>query len=300
MKTKYLKGITALCFATVLFFSSCLKDARQFLPESVQSNVAEFPQGGLAFFGPDAVTAAGIDTVTFAVLVTAANPPATSTTVNLAVDNTVITAYNAANPKIAYQPIPTAAYKVPGTVTIPAGKNSATTTVIIDRTQLDPAVSYMLPVKIVSATGAAVSANYGIHYFHIIGNDFAGAYLHDYKRYNNGIGPTAGPPSTNSPNNPTVLAPVSPTQFEATTSYVGPVRYEVTFTKGGTASNPTYSNFAVTFNATDVANIWTANGISIVNQPVIKVADPVNKIFEFYYTVFNGSANRYIDDTYHK
>jgi hypothetical protein len=303
MKTKYLKGIaTASFIAAVLSFSSCLKDdSRYFNPEAVQSNVAELPLSGFQYFARDAVTSAGIDTVIFAVGVTAANPPAAATTINLAVDNGLVATYNTAHPEIAYQTIPAAAFKLKSaSVVIPAGKNSTLTYVIIDRTQLDPAVSYMLPVKIASAGGITISGNYGVHYYHIIGNDFAGAYLHDYFRYNNGVGPTVGPPSTTVLGTPVVLSPVSPTQFEMSTSYVGPVRYEVTFTKGGTAAAPTYTNFQVTFNADDVTNIWTANGISIVDPPAIKVIDPVAKTFEFYYKVFNGVRNRYIDDAYHK
>jgi hypothetical protein len=299
MKTKYLKRILALSL-TALLFNSCLKDDAHVFNAETVPNVVQFFNAGLPNFGADAVTGSGLDTTTFAVGVTAANPPTTSTSVKLAVDTTLMNAYNAAHPNIVYHSIPPAAYKLPANVVIPAGKNNITTTVIIDKTQLDPSLSYMLPVVIAgSSPSLPIATNLHVHYFHIIGNDFAGPYLYDYLRYNNGVGPSVGPPSTTILNTPVILSPVSPTQFEMATTYVGPVKYEVTFTKGGTASAPTYSNWAVTFNATDVQNYWTANGISIVNQPTIIIADPVNKVFEFNYTVFNGAANRFIDDKYH-
>jgi len=263
MKTKYLKGITALSIAAALSFSSCLKDnSRLFLPESVQSNLAYLPLSGLQYFATDAVTKTGIDTITFAVGVTAANPPTTSTTVTLAVDNTITTAYDAANPTIAYQPIPATSYKFTGTtVTIPAGKNSATTSLIIDRTNLDPAVSYMLPIKIVSAGGLPISANYSVHYYHIIGNDFAGIYTHDFTRI---------PSASSFTGHMDLLAPDSPTQFEVVGGYFNQaVRYVVTFTKTGGGATAAYSNFNITINPDDVTNYLTANSIAVTTAPTI-------------------------------
>ncbi len=303
MKTKYFKGITAISFVAVLFLSSCLKDKRYFDPESVTSNVAELPLSGLANFSKDAVTKAGLDTITFAVGVTAATPPSTPTTITIGVDNSVITTYNAANPAIVYQPIPTASYKLPITsVTIPAGQNSTLTTVIIDRTLLDPAVSYMLPVKVVNAGGITISANFGIHYYHIIGNDFAGTYNYDYTRT---------PASGNFVGHTAILSPVSPTQFETFSSYyTAKERYEVTFTRTVVSGVPMYSNFNVIINADDVTNIFTAGGISITTPPKIIAPgyDPTKsyiyadavKLFDFQYQVLGGSGARTVEDRFYK
>src|SRR5476651_2240692 len=106
MKTRYLKGIMTAGFgAALLFFSSCLKDdAHLFNAETVPS-VAELPLSGLYNFSSDADTKSGIDTITFAVGVTDANPPTTPTTVTLAVDFTLVTSYNKANTAISYQPM---------------------------------------------------------------------------------------------------------------------------------------------------------------------------------------------------
>ena len=300
MKTKCIKGIITMGFtAMMLLFSSCLKDARFFDPGSVQANLAELPLSGLKFFGSDAVTGQGIDTVTFAVGVTAADPPTTATTVVLAVDNTFITSYNAANPAVTYLPIPAAAFKLVSTsVTIPAGQNTALTSVIIDRTQLDPTLSYMLPVKIVSAGGLPISANFSVHYFHVIGNDFAGTYLYDYTRI-----PAAG----NFVGHAGVLSPDSPTQLEGISSYFSAKeRYIITFKKTGSGSSALYSNFTVAINPADYQSVFIANGLSIVTGPELVNYVPgtsytydqvVHGIFKFHYVTASG---RDVTDYYYK
>lgn len=261
MKTKYFKRFIAVGFIALLSLSSCLKDSRYFNPESVTSNVAELPLSGLANFTKDAVTKSGIDTITFAVGVTAANPPSTSTTVTIGVDNTIITTYNTANAGIVYQAIPTAAFKLPLTsVTIPAGQNSTLATVIVDRNQLDPTASYMLPIKIVNAGGITVSANFGVHYYHIIGNDFAGPYFHDFVRI----------PAVSFATRMDTFFPDSPTQFEVNGGYyTADIRYVVSFTKTGSGASAMYSNFNISLNADDVARIALVP-IAISTAPSIK------------------------------
>jgi hypothetical protein len=328
MKTRFLNRITAMSFAaTVLLFSSCLKDdARYFDPESVQSNVAELPLSGLNNFAKDAITAAGVTTITYAVGVTAKNPPATPTAITVGVDMSLIATYNAANPAITYIALPAANYTLGTTaVTIPAGKNSTTTTVTIDRTGLDPAASYMLPIKITNSNGLPISANYGIHYYHIIGNDFAGTYTWEYRRYQNGTGPgTVGSPArpaipslgegsapdiTNQVGGVFVanngkINPVSPTEIQMETGYnTNHVMYDLKFTRN--AGTPvTYTGWSVTFDAANIA-IWTAAGITNFVAPTFTIPPPANsnapKTFEMNF-VSGGSAatGRYIDDTYHK
>lgn len=259
----------ALSLAALLF-NSCLKDdGRVFNAETVP-NVAQFFNAGLGSFSKDAVTKSGLDTITYAVGVTAANPPSSPSTVTLAVDNSIVTAYNAANPAIVYLPVPPAAYKLASTsVTIPAGKNSTTTTVIIDRNQLDPTLSYMLPVKIAGISPSIpISANLGIHYFHIIGNDFAGAYIHDFIRV----------PAANFIGHTDTFFPDSPTQFEVYGGYyTANVRYVVSFTKTGTGSSATYSNFQISLNSSDVSSILTANNIAVTTAPSINGYDSAHQ-----------------------
>lgn len=300
MKTRYLKGIMIISFAAALsLFSSCLKDSRYFNAETVP-NLAELPLSGLYYFSADAVTGAGIDTVTYAVGVTAANPPATSTAITLGVDTTLIAPYNAANPSVVYHSVPAAAYRLASTtVTVPAGKNSTLTTVIIDRTRLDPSLSYMLPIKIVSASGLPISANYGVHYYHIIGNDFAGVYKYEYKRFNQAD--TLGSLLLDNFTTGALISPISPTEFTMTTGYNGQgVRYDVKFKRTVTGGVVTYSNWTVTFVPADVTGIWALAGITVTVPPTFVYLDPVKKTFRLNYTAFNGTSYRCLIDMYYK
>jgi hypothetical protein len=300
MKEKYLKGITALGAIALLFFSSCLKDARYFQPESVQSQVAYMPLSGLANFSADAITKSGIDTITFAVSIAAFNPLSAASTVTLAVDNTIVTTYNTANPGIAYQTVPATSFKlVTPTVTIPAGKNSALATVIVDRTGLDPSLSYMLPIKIANTSPSVpISANSGVHYYHIIGNDFAGTYKWEYKRFN---GPDTLTNLLLDNFSTAVLSPVSPTEFTMETGYNGNhVRYDVTFTKTIAGGVVSYSNWNVAFVPSDLVNKWAPLTITNTVAPKFVVLDPVKKTFRLTYQDFNGASFRSIIDMYFK
>ncbi|MDB5025170.1 MAG: hypothetical protein JWP78_2925 [Mucilaginibacter sp.] len=286
---------------TALLFSSCLKDpGHVFNPEATSPNVAQFFNAGLGSFSSDAVTAPGLDTITFAVGVTLSTPPTNPTTATLAVDNSLLDAYNTANPAITYLPIPTAAYTLITSVTIPAGKNSTTTTVIIDRNQLDPTLSYMLPVKIASVSpNIPISANLGVHYFHIIGNDFAGSYTHDFTRI----------PAANFTGHTDVFFPDSPTQFEVVGGYYSQtVRYVVSFTKTGTGSGARYTNFQISLNSDDVKNILTPVPIAVTTAPVILGYDSAHSYtFDEALALFaapNGfqwgaNGTRINTDTYH-
>lgn len=317
MKTKYIKGTLIICFTALLFFSSCLKDERYFNPAATQAYIAELPLSGLANFSADAVTAPGpLDTIAFVVNIASINPPTTATKVTVGVDNSLIAPYNTANPAIAYNTLPMGSYIFNDiTVTIPAGsRQSGVLSVVIDKSKLDPAQSYMLPVKIKDAAGMTISGNYSTHYYHIIGNDFAGTYTYQYRRYQNGTGPGAGaipslgqgstPDITNTAGSTTVLSPVSATEFKMVTNYNGQgVMYDVTFTRTVGASGViSYSNWNVTFSADDLAK-WAASGITNMTPPKFTVPPPATnsdpKKFELNY-VSGGASGRYIDDTYFK
>jgi len=298
MKKKIFSATTILTIA-MMSLSSCLKDA-SFVDLSKVGTTAEFPNGGLSFFAADALTASGIVTKQLAINIASPNVPTTGTTVTVGVDNSVIATYVAANPAISYIPVPAAAYTFPDqTVTIPAGSRTATFTMTIDKTQLDPSKSYMLPIVIKSAAGCTISGNMGIHYYHVIGNDFAGPYSWDFTRI-----PAAG----NFVGHSTTLSPVSPTQFEVAGGYfTANVRYECTFTKNG---NGTYSNFQTFINTDDITNILNANGIAVtVNASIVypgynpatqyTFTQATTGLFTFQYQVLGGSGARTNTDKYY-
>lgn len=286
-----------ILFFSGLAFTSCLKKVPYNVDLNSNGTFVSFPLGGISNFSSDAITASQ-DTVvdTVEAYYTGASLPTQPIVITLLADFNQVANYFLIDPSIAYIPVPAGDYKIPSTVTIAAGTRTVKVPITIYKKLLDPAKSYMLPVTITAVTPYnLVATNYATHYFHIIGNPLAGPVNYLYLRYNNGIGPSAGPPSTTTLGT-SVLSPVNPTTLSVATSYVGPVHYIITFTNTGGV----YSNFKVSFNASDVASIWTANGISIITPPAIVTADPINGIYEFNYTVFNGTANRFIDDKYYK
>jgi hypothetical protein len=305
---KRLYLITAiLASVTVLSLSSCLKDPR-YLDFSKVGTLVEFPLGGTQNFAADAITAApgddanGSITVQFAVNVASPTVPTTATTVTLAIDNSIITSYNALGGPVTYVPLPTSDFSfTTTTVNIPAGQRSGIASVTFYKNLMDPTQSYMLPIKIVSTTGGyTISGNFNIHYFHFIGNAFAATdYVWDYYRYNsNTVLPT--PSAGTSLGQQGTISPVTPTEFTMLTGYNGSgVYYIVDFDIAGTGPSTVYSNFTVSFDAATVAAGWTPAGITTVDGPNILIANPTTKEFKMQYIDFNGTADRYIIDDYH-
>ncbi len=324
MKKRLYLITTMLLSAAVLSLSSCLKDST-YVDFSKSGNIVNFPLGGLAYFGQDAVTDAadadGNVVKQFAVNFASVNLPTVDTKVTLAIDNSLVTAWNAdpSHSAVVYEVMPANAFSFTSTsVTIPAGKQYATVSVTFHKSLLDPAKSYMLPIKIVSATGASgtiVSANQQVHYYHFIGNDFAGVYHHFYTRWSRPD--TTGSLATADAGGPqdkgtSIFNPVTPTEFTVPTFYYTGPNYDVTFTKTGTGAGARYSNFSIQFLPADVATgtAWATN-ITVVNQPVFLPADyhtnPFSpgtqytyaqalSLFRFYFT----TATRSIIDTYVK
>ena len=299
MKKRLYFITTALVAIAALSLSSCLKDPR-YVSFANGGTVLNFPTGGLGHFGGDALTATTDTIVTqFAVELASPTVPTTSTTVTIAVDNSIITAYNAKGGPVVYTAMPAADFALSTTsVTIPAGQRSAVVTLTIYKSLLDPSLSFMLPIKIVSGSGGAtVSGNFGVHYYHIIGNDFAGLYNWTYTRWQNATG--TGTPLIDhalTPNTP--VSPVTPSEFTMVTGYNNQgVRYQIDFTK---TAPGVYTNWSLTFVPADVSGIWGAAGISVVDQPVFLVLDPANYHFQMQYVAFNGVADRYLIDDYQK
>ncbi|MGI8952866.1 MAG: DUF1735 domain-containing protein [Chitinophagaceae bacterium] len=289
----------AIFLITVATLSSCIKNWR---PGETQFNnlqpVVLIPEGGLAGFSGGAITFPGTDpadTTYFHVNYAATNVAPADETVTLGIDQPAIDKYNSTS-GIKYDLMPDSVYSFTAKqVTVKAGNNyTDPIPLIIYPNKIDPSKSYMLPISITaSPAGSIISGNYGTLYYHVIGNPIAGAYKWDFTRIPTQDG--SGPPDISFTGNPTIFAPVSPTQFEVRDGYYIQPRYEVTFDN----NNGVLSNFAVSLNADDVATMAAA-GVSIIQAPKILIADPVNKVFEFQYVAFNGSAYRYCIDKYYK
>ena len=296
------KIIFSLLTILTVGLSSCLKDK----PNTDFSHLGTFTElvnSGKANFTSDAITStADTSTTSFLINVDSPQVPTTASTVTLAVDNSLLSVYNTTGAAVTYTTMPSGSYKLSATtVTIPSGIRVATVTLTIYKNQLDPSLSYMLPVKIASTTAGSISGNFGVHYFHIIGNDFAGTYHYGYTRYNSAT-PTGTPLLSPVAGATTIITPVSPTEFEMTTGYNGNgVKYDVTFTRTVSSSGAvTYSNWNVVMDAASVTSGWVPNGISLTSGPNFLLLDPANKHFTLQYVAFNGSAYRYIIDDYYK
>jgi hypothetical protein len=306
MKKKLYLFTTIIASAAVLSLSSCLKDSR-YVSFANGGTVVDFPLGGKSNFGKDAITEApdtdanGTIVRQFAVNVASPDLPKAATTIKLAIDNSIVDAYNASQSAVHYLPLPTDAYVFTATtVTVPAGQQYATVSVTFYKNKIDPTNSYMLPIKIASTSNGIISGNFGIHYYHFIGNDFAGPSLWDYTRT---------PPSGNFVGGSTTIYPVTPTQFEVASGYyTGNIRYEVTFTKN---ADGTYQDFAVDLNADDITNILGPAGIAVTVHPAFSPASgytPGTKytktqvqhgLLDFIYKV-HSSADRTVEDKYYQ
>jgi hypothetical protein len=302
-----MKKLILIVTFIAISMSSCLKDNR-YINFAGAGNILNMPMSGLANFSSDAITAADTVVTTFAVdyATTNANP---AITVTLYVDTALVAQYNAANPGVTYLVMPANAYVLTPTVSIAAGAQYAYHTVTVYKNLLDPAKSYMLPVAIKGGGNVPVSANLGVHYYHVIGNDFAGSYEHFYTRWSNGDSTTTAS-NPRSDLGPTVITPVSPTEITVTTGYYTAPHYDITFTKTiSSAGVATYSNWKITFLAADVASStqWGAN-ITVVDGPKFRPLhfnfDPAAQytyaqslqLFRFY---FQTSSRAIIDDYTH-
>jgi len=334
MKKKLYLLTTILTGAAVLSLSSCLKDKSHYLNFDTGQTFVDFPKGGMSGFSAQAITEAPPDSVNgqpndleaitrqFAVNVASQNLPTSPTTVTLAVDTTLTAALNSSQSVVHYLTMPANAYKFTGTkVTIPAGQQYAITSVTFYKANLDPSLSYVLPIVIKDGGGKKISSNLNILYYHFIGNDFAGIYNQDFHRWNASDTTASKSSATYSglsfDDEPTTVYPVSPTQFEVYSGYAGGIfRYEVTFTKTGLGASAMYSNFSVVINSDDAAAYAAPPNYINIALPAkfepednASLAGPFTKQqaishFSFYFTVANGAAApftpRALTDRYYK
>ncbi|HEY8782042.1 MAG TPA: DUF1735 domain-containing protein [Mucilaginibacter sp.] len=316
MKKRLYLITTILLSAAALSLSSCLKDSR-FVDLSKAGTIVEFPFGGQVHFGQQAVTQApdtdakGTIVLKFAVNVASATVPTKATNITFSVDDpAIIAAYNAKYPVVTYTAMPANAYVFTQTsITIPGGKRDTAMTVTFYKNLLDPAKSYMLPIAIKSAGGLNISGNMSVMYYHFIGNDFAGAYEAFFSRWNVPDTTVAAKQVANHVDEgPVTFLPVDPTTFKMPSGYYTGIPYTVSFTKTGSGTSATYSNWAVTFTADDIQTFFTdpGQGVVLASGPFFdpnKIAFDPNrqysyaealKLFRFYYT----TASRAVIDEY--
>lgn len=263
---KFLIFILAI---TAVSLTSCLKDKPNTDFSSIKGQaVVELPWSGLQYFSKDAITD-NSDTVImkFGVNIASTNPLSTATNYTVAVDYSLMDAVNnQPNAPVSYLQMPAGSYtisKLSGTIA--AGRRLDSITVTFYRSKLDPAKSYMLPIKLASASNGILSGNFNAHYYHFIGNDFAGTYEHYWTRW-------SVPDTSNAANidhnhvdvGPVTFLPVSPNEFTVTSAYYTGIPYHVTFTKTGSGATATYSNWAIFFTPADIQSYFVDPGQGVV------------------------------------
>ncbi|MCO5936681.1 DUF1735 domain-containing protein [Mucilaginibacter sp. RB4R14] len=305
-KIIYSKLTVLILLAGITSLTSCLKDKR-FEDFGASKPIIELPLGGLSNFTSDAITDSK-DTIVKQFAVNLASPTelGQDLVVTVGVDNSIIDKYKATNSSVDYLPLPTDSYKfADAKVTIPKGTRTQILSVTFYKSKLDPSKSYMLPITIKDGGGQIISGIYNTRYFHFIGNDFAGAYKHQFTR----VPATATSNYTYADGKSSTFFPDSPTQFEVAGGYyTQDIRYVVNFTKTGTGSGATYSHFSIAINQDDVDRI-AANKIAITAQPIIigytekeYTFAEASVLFDngFQYSVLGSSGSRVNHDQYKK
>ncbi len=267
----------------------------EYVQDSGQTTIAS----GLQYFSASTLLyppSDAVDTINFQVTLNGPATKGSDLTVTLAPDWTAL-ADNLASDGITYEKMPDSLYKVITTsVIIKAGTRVAYAKMVVYPSKVDPTKSYMAPIKPTS-NGLGTSANFGHIYFHTIGNPMAGNYNWDFYRYNSLTNPTfpLGYNAGSFFGHSISFLPINPTNIHVPTGYYVQPNYLITFTN--TAG--VLSNFKAVIDPGELPTAFTANGISMVQQPVITVS-PDYKQVTINYVVFNGSAYRNCTDIYTK
>ncbi|GAB3765999.1 DUF1735 domain-containing protein [Spirosoma pomorum] len=163
---KIFKNIIGL-FVLAATLSSCLKDTLSLDP-STSTNVIEFknpssfvsPYGSKYALYSQSFNLAAENDYPITVSYSGANVAPEDITVNLGIDAAALTQYNTEQ-HTTYDLIPATLYTVPASVVIPKGQRTATVALKIKSNQFDFSKSYVLPVRITSASSGNVSGNFG-------------------------------------------------------------------------------------------------------------------------------------------
>jgi hypothetical protein len=301
MKPIYNKLLLLLtAVAATLSLGSCVKNRGDETSFSGLKAIVQIPEGGQANFGADALTFPGtdaMDTAWFRINYAATNVASKDVTVTIGYDAGALAAVNSGlDPSSQYTKFPDSTFTFTSTkVTVKKGFNySDAVPFIVYPAKIDPTKSYMFPISITDGGGATISGNFGTIYYHVIGNPIAGSYSWDFSRWNS-LDTTKAKSGLSFTGGSNIFSPDNPTTIEVTSGYFIQPRYVLSFTNNA----GTLSNFQVSLNPDDVKSM-SGSGVTVTEGPVIWIADPVNHVYKFHYSVFNGSAYRYIIDKYYR
>lgn len=166
MKNKNIfSGLAAmLCIVSL---SSCLKNKNEQPDFSATTPVVEIPVGSPV--GDGSVNTLSTSLIQqdapsdyfYYINYAASSTKATDIKVTLSVDPSTLDKYNAAHTDAPLTIVPSNAFSMPTTITIPANTRRVQVPVKFVSTALDPAIGYGLPVLIKDASGEVISKNFG-------------------------------------------------------------------------------------------------------------------------------------------
>jgi hypothetical protein len=155
--------------------SGCLKPANYYTNFSAINPIAQFSMGGNTLTNAWITVQSGTTEYPINVNVAYPNPLNKPTTFTLALDTADFNSQMAPN---GYAILPDSLYSVKSwTVTVPAGQDTGTFYIEVNSAKLGANTNFVLPLHIVSASGIAISNNFGYGFWLVRnGNAWTGMY----------------------------------------------------------------------------------------------------------------------------
>jgi hypothetical protein len=163
-----------LCCAIIgllTFFSACKKDSNTV---SLDPNFY-IVNGGVADSAQTLILFSSSDTMVYNVVISSTYYLSSTALVTVGVSDEARVSYNSRFNK-DYQPMPAGAYSFKDTITATTSSVYDTIPVSIYRHALSPDKEYMLPIKILDASGHKIDTASSIIYLHTVSSPFAGIY----------------------------------------------------------------------------------------------------------------------------
>ena len=164
----------SLCCAIIgllTFFSACKKDSNTV---SLDPNFY-IVNGGVADSAQTLILFSSSDTMVYNVVISSTYYLSSKALVTVGVSDEARVSYNSRFNK-DYQPMPAGAYSFKDTITATTSSVYDTIPVSIYRHALSPDKEYMLPIKILDASGHKIDTASSIIYLHTVSSPFAGIY----------------------------------------------------------------------------------------------------------------------------
>jgi Domain of unknown function (DUF1735) len=272
----------------VVLAGSCVKVGPNYTNFSDISPIAEL------FTGGPAVNLAYIPTQStptdYTIEVNLASPNAASSPmpITLAIDTADFNEMNDSLGDI-YTLLPDSIYTVANwTVTIPTGQHLASLHIEVNSSMLNSSVQYVLPLKIIKATGLTISGNFDYGYWQIIAaNPYVGLYQSvGYKK-------DVGVVTVINQQKYLYFADPNPALglgYVGTNTVIGQAGDDVTYIDYGIAMDLTVDPVSDTVAVTSDPNQGARGKIPLFNNGPC-VYDPVNKTFTLNYAYVNAYGN---------